>query len=72
MLFVLDFFDRDLFVLINQRWASVSLDPMMIFLSSKWAFVPLYIVFFGSIYQTVWKEILDTHFAHAEFVWAGG
>jgi len=22
---------------------------------------------FGSIYQTVWKEILDTYFAHAEF-----
>ncbi len=41
MLFVLDFFDRDLFVLINQRWASPALDPMMIFLSSKWAFVPL-------------------------------
>jgi len=45
MLFVLDFFDRDLFVLINQRWASPALDPMMIFLSSKWAFVPLYAVF---------------------------
>lgn len=45
MLFLLDFFDRDLFVLINQKWASPSLDPMMIFLSSKWAFVPLYVVF---------------------------
>ena len=47
MLFVLDFFDRDVFLLINQRWASPSLDPMMIFLSSKWAFVPLYVLFLG-------------------------
>jgi undecaprenyl-diphosphatase len=47
MLFVLDVFDRDLFVLINQRWAMPGLDPMMIFLSSKWAFLPLYLVFLG-------------------------
>ena len=45
MLFLLDFIDRDLFMLINQRWALPALDPMMIFLSSKWAFVPLYGVF---------------------------
>ena len=56
MLFVLDFFDRDLFVLINQRWASTSLDPMMIFLSSKWAFVPLYIVFFGLFIKQFGKK----------------
>jgi len=56
MLFVLDFFDRDLFVLINQRWASTSLDPMMIFLSSKWAFVPLYIVFLGLFIKQFGKK----------------
>ena len=56
MLFVLDFFDRDLFVLINQRWASTSLDPMMVFLSSKWAFIPLYIVFFGLFVKQFGKK----------------
>ena len=64
MLFVLDFFDRDLFVLINQRWASPALDPMMIFLSSKWAFVPLYAVFIGLFWRKFgvkcWVPILLT------------
>ncbi|PHX92334.1 MAG: hypothetical protein CK532_03755 [Flavobacteriales bacterium] len=56
MMFVLDFFDRDLFVLINQRWATSSLDPMMIFLSSKWAFVPLYVMFIGLFVQKFGKK----------------
>lgn len=56
MLFVLDFFDRDLFILINQKWASTSLDPMMIFLSSKWAFVPLYILFLGLFIKQFGKK----------------
>ncbi len=56
MLFVLDFFDRDLFVLINQRWASAALDPMMIFLSSKWAFLPLYILFLGLFIKQFGKK----------------
>jgi len=64
MLFVLDFFDRDLFVLINQRWASPALDPMMIFLSSKWAFVPLYAVFIWLFWRKFgvkcWVPILLT------------
>ncbi|MFM2334608.1 MAG: hypothetical protein RIS91_611 [Bacteroidota bacterium] len=64
MLFVLDFFDRDLFVLINQRWASPSLDPMMIFLSSKWAFMPLYAVFVWLFWRKFgvkcWLPILFT------------
>lgn len=64
MLFLLDFVDRDLFVLINQRWASPSLDPMMIFLSSKWAFVPLYVVFLGLFWRKFgvrcWVPILLT------------
>jgi undecaprenyl-diphosphatase len=56
MLFVLDFFDRDLFILINQKWASTSLDPMMIFLSSKWVFVPLYILFLGLFIKQFGKK----------------
>ena len=64
MLFLLDFVDRDLFVLINQRWASPSLDPMMIFLSSKWAFVPLYVVCLGLFWRKFggrcWLPILLT------------
>ncbi len=51
MLFVLDVFDRDLFVLINQQWAAPALDPMMIFLSSKWAFMPLYAAFIGLFWR---------------------
>lgn len=64
MLFLLDFFDRDLFVLINQRWAFPAMDRLMIFLSSKWAFVPLYLLFlmlfvkrFG---KACWMPILLT------------
>ena len=64
MLFVLDFFDRDLFVLINQRWASPALDSMMIFLSSKWAFMPLYAVFIWLFWRKFgvkcWVPILLT------------
>ena len=56
MLFVLDFFDRDVFLLINQRWASPSLDPMMIFLSSKWALVPLYVLFLGLFVKQFGKK----------------
>jgi len=36
-------FDKYLFVLINQQWSAVWLDPFMIFFSSKWALVPMYI-----------------------------
>ena len=43
-------------MLINQRWASTSLDPMMIFLSSKWAFIPLYIVFLGLFIKQFGKK----------------
>ena len=64
MLFILDFIDRDLFVLINQRWALPALDPMMIFLSSKWAFMPLYVVFLGLFWRKFgvkcWVPVLLT------------
>ena len=64
MLFILDFIDRDLFVLINQRWALPALDPLMIFLSSKWAFMPLYVVFLGLFWRKFgvkcWVPVLLT------------
>ncbi len=46
-LFILDFFDRDAFVLINQRLASPAADSTMIALSNPYILVPLYVIFLG-------------------------
>lgn len=42
LLFVLDAVDKVLFTWVNNDWAHPSLDSFMVFLSSKWAFIPLY------------------------------
>ncbi len=36
--------DKQLFIIINQQWSSTILDPFMIFFSSKWTLVPMYLL----------------------------
>lgn len=36
--------DKQLFIIINQQWSNSILDPLMIFFSSKWTLVPMYVL----------------------------
>lgn len=57
MQFVFDAPDRWLFALINQRGAFDYLDKIMVFISSKWAMIPVYLWLIYSFYNRSKKNM---------------
>ena len=64
LLFILDPVDKVVFTWINYDLASPWLDPLMVFLSSKWTFIPLYLLivylYFRKFKIRFWIPVLLT------------
>jgi undecaprenyl-diphosphatase len=64
MLFILDPVDKVVFTWINYDFSHPWLDPIMIFLSSKWTFIPAYVfilyLYFNRFGKRIWIPVLLT------------
>ena len=63
-MFILDPIDKVVFTWINYDFSHPWIDPLMIFLSSKWTFIPAYVfiiyLYFQKFGKRVWVPILIT------------
>ncbi len=64
LMFILDPVDKVVFTWVNYDFSHPWLDPLMIFLSSKWTFIPAYVLiiflYFKKFSKRVWVPILLT------------